>query len=129
MDKKTALISDLKDATARLAEALAEPSTDLIRDASIQRFEFTMDLAWKVMKAVLEDKYGLTCINPMDCIRTAFKQGIIEDDSFWLEMVRMRNQTSHMYLERLAVQVFNKLPEALKRFQSLLDQLTQQSSV
>ncbi len=38
---------DVRDSAARLAEAVAQPESELIRDATIQRFEFTFQtLTW-----------------------------------------------------------------------------------
>ena len=42
--------ADFSRALARLGEALSAPKSDLVRDAAIQRFEFTFELAWKTMK-------------------------------------------------------------------------------
>jgi len=40
-------LGSFNKALGRLAEALDAPASDLVRDASIQRFEFTFELAWK----------------------------------------------------------------------------------
>ncbi len=37
----------------QLEKALNEPETEYTRDASIQRFEFTYELAWKALKSYL----------------------------------------------------------------------------
>ena len=49
-DRRERLLADLESALERLSEALAAPKTDLNRDASIQRFEFTFELFWKSLK-------------------------------------------------------------------------------
>ncbi len=57
-------LSSLAKAQARLAEALqalaAEPDNTLYRDATIQRFEFTYELAHKLLRRYLE----MTAANP-----------------------------------------------------------------
>jgi hypothetical protein len=35
--------AEVKDAATRLAEAVAQPESELVRDATIQRFEFTFE--------------------------------------------------------------------------------------
>ena len=36
--------ADVRDSAARLAEAVAQPESELVRDATIQRFEFTFEV-------------------------------------------------------------------------------------
>jgi nucleotidyltransferase substrate binding protein (TIGR01987 family) len=48
-------LDELKRAISRLKEALALPKTDVIRDSVIQRFEFTVELSWKVLQRHLRD--------------------------------------------------------------------------
>ena len=43
-------VETLAKALTRLCEALENPETDLTRDASIQRFEFCFELAWKAIQ-------------------------------------------------------------------------------
>ena len=48
---------DFKSALARLDEGLSiETSDSIIFDGVIQRFEFTFELSWKVLKDYLEYK-------------------------------------------------------------------------
>ncbi len=49
------VVGQFSQAASRLAEALARPKDAFMRDSSIQRFEFTFDLAWKALKVHLED--------------------------------------------------------------------------
>ena len=55
------------------------------------------------------------------CFRAAFKNGVIEDDPFWLDLIALRNYTVHTYNERLADYVYTRLPEAARRFRAVLD--------
>lgn len=53
--KKAELAFRLKtteQALATLESALAEPFTIIVRDAIIQRFECTFELAWKLLRKV-----------------------------------------------------------------------------
>lgn len=45
------LLDDLRRAIARLDDALAQPENEYLRDAAIQRFEFSFELAWKAAQA------------------------------------------------------------------------------
>lgn len=90
---------------AQLKKATLEPETEFIRDAVIQRFEFTYELAWKMLKLALEGK-DIDVRNAKDTIAAAIEQGLLEDGNTWTEMHRMRNLTSHTYDPALARDVY-----------------------
>ena len=50
-------------ALERLETALARPEDDITRDACIQRFEFTFELAWKAIQRQARAE-GLECVSP-----------------------------------------------------------------
>jgi nucleotidyltransferase substrate binding protein, HI0074 family len=85
----------------RLRYAVTEvvnPS-DLEKEGTIQRFEFTHELAWKVMKDYLEYE-GITGITgSRSATREAFNKGLITDGQTWMDMIESRNKTVHTYLE------------------------------
>jgi nucleotidyltransferase substrate binding protein (TIGR01987 family) len=120
MSKLEAIIKQFKQALNRLDEVLKEPKNSIVRDFAIQRFEFSLDLAWKSAKAYLEDKKGITCSSPKDCFREAYRQGLIEYDDVWIKYVDMRNETVHTYKEEIADKIYAELPKALKDFMGLL---------
>ncbi len=120
MTKQDAQQAQLKRALSRLNEVLAAPESDIVRDSAIQRFEFSMDMAWKLLKTCLEERYGVVCQSPKECFREAYRQKMLSYDEFWLELVDMRNQTSHTYKEDLAKSVFARLPRAAEYLQDLL---------
>lgn len=97
----------------RLQEAVAQPETDLVRDAVIQRFEFTFELVWKSLKLYLE-RQGLDCGGPRSTLKKAFAEGLIdtpEEADVWLRMLEDRNLTSHAYDEALATQIYRHVVE------------------
>lgn len=123
MTKDTALIIDFKKALSRLQEALLLPVNDINRDASIQRFEFCFDLAWKCAKEVLEKRHGTICVSPKTCLREAYKNGLIEYDTDWIRLTDDRNLTAHTYNEKVAKEIYAKLPKALELFNSFLNKV------
>ncbi|MEK7496354.1 MAG: HI0074 family nucleotidyltransferase substrate-binding subunit [Patescibacteria group bacterium] len=110
-------------ALARLQEVLQLPFSEVVRDSAIQRFEFTVDLAWKTMKAYLVEVKGITCTSPKDCVRLAHLHGLIEYDDSWLELIDLRNETAHTYHEELAARIYSELPRTVEIFQKLLIKL------
>lgn len=119
MSKYQALLKQFKKALKRLKDALDQEPNEFIRDSAIQRFEFTFDLSWKLIKTYLEEEKGLLCRSPKACFREAYKQELLEHDEFWLEMTDIRNQTAHTYNEKLAKEIFDKLPEIVGYFDKL----------
>jgi len=103
-------VIEFQSALKRLHEALIAPETDLVRDAVIQRFEFTYELAWKVMKLWLESK-NIDVRNPKDSLREALTQGLIDDGNGWSDLHEQRNLTVHTYNEEMAINVYTKLIE------------------
>jgi nucleotidyltransferase substrate binding protein (TIGR01987 family) len=116
-------LNQFKSAVAKLEEALKQPYNDFIRDSAIQRFEFSIDLAWKTVKSYLQEYKGLICNSPVDCLKEAYTQDILEYDEYWIELVKLRNLTSHTYNQELADEIFKELPKAMKNFSDLLEQL------
>ena len=55
----------------RLAQALALPKDDIVRDSAIQRFEISFELCWKFLKAYLEEEHNASCTSPRTCFRAA----------------------------------------------------------
>ncbi len=116
--KSEKVAQQFTDALLRLKQVLQKPKDEFIRDSAIQRFEFTYELAWKAIKANLEEK-GVSVYSPRDAIRAAFQNGLIADDPLWLQMVETRNQSSHAYGEPLPEQVYAKLSGYLPLFDAL----------
>lgn len=124
MTKFDALKNQFQAALERLEEILAEKKSAIVRDAALKRFEFTFDLAWKVMRAYLQEAKGVDCSSPKDCIRAAYRQGLIEYDELWIKMTDWRNEIVHTYGEDYADKLYEKLPEvlsALRKFFSFLE--------
>ena len=103
------LDADLGRALDRLAEALARPIDDpLAVDASIQRFEFTFELFWKLLRRRLA-RQGIDVASPRAALRQAYRLGWLDDEARWLGMLDDRNLTSHTYREALAREIYGRL--------------------
>ena len=103
---------DFKNALERLKEALKEDSSEnsIIVDGTIQRFEFTFELSWKLLKFILNYN-GVDVDSPRPVIKEAFKTNIIQDGQGWIDMLEDRNKTLHIYDEKQAMNIYNKIKE------------------
>lgn len=102
---------DVGESAARLAEAAALPENEIIRDATIQRFEFTFEVVWKTLKLYLE-RQGHECGGPRPTLKKAFAENLIstpEEADVWLQMIEDRNLTSHAYDEALANRIYGHI--------------------
>ena len=77
-------------------------------DATIQRFEFTIELFWKLLKKLLFSK-GVSTQYPRDVLQQAYAGNLIDDEQVWLKMMNDRNQTTHTYDEDLANQIYERI--------------------
>lgn len=120
----------------RLAEAVAalqaQPDNALIRDAAIQRFEFTYELAHKMLRRYLEmtaaDPQAVEQSSFQDLIRTGSEQGLLRSDwERWREWRQARAITSHTYDEKKARQVAAVVPDFLAEARHLHGRLSERS--
>ena len=95
-----------------LAVAKGKDMNDLfILSGTVQMFNLSFDLAWKVMKDIITEYHGALEYptgSPRETLRMANSVGLIEDD-MWLEMLKARNNLAHDYDGELAVRYFEKI--------------------
>lgn len=93
---------------------------DGLRDAVIQRFEFTVELSWKLMKRYLNENLMGEYYSPRTIIKESYKQRLIEDGEIWLDILEDRNLTSHTYDENIANRIkdniINKYVDMFEKF-------------
>jgi nucleotidyltransferase substrate binding protein (TIGR01987 family) len=94
-----------------LKEIYAEPYSIIVRDATIQRFEYTFEAFWKFLTEYLREVEGIRCNSPKSCFREALSAGLISEKQAMtcLEMTDDRNLTAHTYIEKVAEQIFRKI--------------------
>src|SRR3989344_4224073 len=101
MTKKETLREDLQKAVDRLNEAVKLPETMINKDATIQRFEFTFELSWKLMQDMVNEQIPNT-YGPKNVIREAARLKIIDDPEIWFDFLKKRNLATHTYNENIA---------------------------
>ncbi len=112
-EKTKLLLNDFSNAVIRLNEALYDNKTKsaLEIDGTIQRFEFTFELAWKLMKAILSYK-GIASDSPRSAIKEAFRTNLLSDGDAWIDMLEDRNKTSHLYDQASSKLIYEKIKKA-----------------
>lgn len=83
--------------------------SDIEKEGFIQRFEFTHELAWNVMKDFLKEKGFQGIIGSKDATKLAFQNELIENGQVWMDMIDSRNQTVHTYNDEILDTQFNKI--------------------
>lgn len=90
-----------------------------LRDSCIQRFEFCVELSWKVSLKVLR----VADRAPGPAVREMASNGLIDDVQIWFDFLEARNKTSHTYDEDVAVSVFAVVEMAMPHFENLISRL------
>jgi nucleotidyltransferase substrate binding protein (TIGR01987 family) len=108
----TKALASLDKALVRAKAAVADEE---LRDACIQRFEFSFELCWKMIKRTLvhggESAADIDSLSKRGLFRTAFERGWIASPDAWFEYLTQRNQTSHTYDAAVAAAVAAVIPQ------------------
>lgn len=100
-------------ALSRLAEIVNASKlralNDFERDGLVQRFEFTHELSWKLMKAYAEYQGYDGIGGSRDATRKAFEMNLIPDGQIWMDMIKSRNDISHNYDDEIATVVVDNI--------------------
>ena len=120
MTKSQLQYEDLNKALKRLKEiAVLPPEETANQDATIQRFEFTFELAWKLMQSI-EIENNINVYGVKTILREAAKLGLIDDPVKWFDFLKDRNLTVHTYKEELAQKIYKKAKEFIEYVEKLL---------
>ncbi len=115
---------------AGLRESLAMPESELLRDGVIQRFEYTYELSWKMLKryleAILPNPEEVDGMTFQTLIRTGSEQGLLLSGwDTWVLYRKARGTTSHTYDQEKAREVYRIVPDFLREARYLLDRLNE----
>ena len=101
----------LKKASVAYENVDDEDIKELIGDAYIQRFKYTLEIAWKTMKRYLKQMHGkedkdLTINN---IFRMMESYGFVRSWETWRKYYEYRNNTSHEYDQEKALELISKI--------------------
>ncbi|MEA3369472.1 MAG: HI0074 family nucleotidyltransferase substrate-binding subunit [Candidatus Ratteibacteria bacterium] len=121
MERLKLKYKDAQKALDTLKKIFDEPFSIIIRDAAIQRFEYSFEAFWKFIKEYLKEKEGVIGNSPKTCFREIFSLGYsTEDETVELqEMTDRRNDTSHTYKEEVAQKIY----KGIKGYFELMDKI------
>lgn len=115
---------NFEKALARLEAVMLLDESEVVRDSIIQRFEFTFEMAWKLLFRYLAMKGETMAAKAWDVLPVAFESKLIEDADVWTRLREYRNDTSHEYDQGKAVEVVAFVRHAgLAAFQQLRGQM------
>ena len=126
-DKYNRNLKSFEKALIQLGDALEESESPIVRDACLQRFEFSYELLWKTLKVFLEEIHGVRAVSPRQVFKEAFALSIIDEELTFVEMIESRNTLSHTYNEEQAAKIYEKCADYLKAMKNVLAQLNKQS--
>lgn len=116
--------ANFQKAMLQLDAAVAKGEySDLERQGLIQCFEYTIELAWKTLKDLLNANGYEEVKSPQEVVKQAFHDGLLPDGNAWIEMLDSRNETSHTYNEETALKISNNIRN---KYYPLLDDLDKQ---
>ena len=116
-------LSSLEELVSKYSE---NQSDVILRDALIQRFEYSTEAFWKYLKAYLQTEHNLSANSPREVIRTGLtaKLYIEETSQELLQMLDDRNLTSHTYVEELAESIAHLIPDYSKNMSEVMTRLS-----
>lgn len=83
--------------------------SEMLKEGLIQRFEYTHELAWNVMKDYIKYQGNNNIAGSRDATREALQIKLIGNGGVWMDMIQSRNDTLHTYNNETAEKVFTKI--------------------
>ncbi|MHC1767852.1 MAG: HI0074 family nucleotidyltransferase substrate-binding subunit [Verrucomicrobiia bacterium] len=111
-------LEDFQKALNNLADALRQAKSPYIRDSAILRFQLLFEIAWKTAQTFAADE-GFVANSPKSAFQSAFKLGLIANETIWADILEARNLAVHVYRENLAESLYASLPAFTTAFEEL----------
>jgi nucleotidyltransferase substrate binding protein (TIGR01987 family) len=105
------ILTPFEKALQSLQEVLRLEKTPIVRDAAIQRFEYTYELSWKFLRRwlELEGHPDIAKLPLKEVFRIGAERGLIRDPEAWFRYQQARNMTVHTYDQARAEDVYKVL--------------------
>lgn len=79
------------------------------KDSLIKRFEFTYEMAWKLMMSYEKENGIVQILGSKDVVRHALALSLINNGEAWLDMIDARNRTAHVYDDEMAADIVDEI--------------------
>lgn len=102
-----------------------EPYDNVVLTGLVGLYEITFEQSWKMMKEILEIHgfaEGATG-SPKMILRTAYKAGMIKDEELWLSALQERNNVTHSYNRKIAMEI---ITQAKQKFYKMFSELKEE---
>ncbi|HCY74602.1 MAG TPA: nucleotidyltransferase [Ignavibacteriales bacterium] len=125
-------LSDFSKSLASLDEALNldlskfnEIELDLVKNGQIQKFEYSIELYWKIIKTFLIEQHGIETVSPKSAIKEFFGVNLIDEEEYELliQMIDDRNRLSHIYNELFFNEIYSRLVKYLSLMQKVIKKI------
>ena len=127
--------TQLKRALSRLHEMLRKYESsnayeplivDALREALAQRFEYSLEVAWKTCKRHLSEQGFIEAStgSPKSIMRLAFSNGLIADATPWIRYIDARQNTAHDYSEEKLDAVIEIIDDFFKDAVALYEKMS-----
>ena len=125
MPYKKEKLTQFAEALLTFEELIGVKKSRVIQDATIQRFEYTAELFWKVLKITLFETEGIDSATPKSVIRDAVKSDILtaSQGKLALQMINDRNMTSHLYSRVFTDALYKKMPRYAQLLRKIYERL------
>ncbi len=109
-------------AVQTLREVFNEPKSQIVRDAAIQRFEYSFETVWRAAQLYLRKEHELHFNSPKSVMRGSGQVELLDAGQveLALNMAIDRNLTVHTYNEALAEEIWSRLPAYTKLLEDWL---------
>ena len=113
MERLKERLAVARQALGTLQEISKLTKTAIVRDAAIQRFEYTFEAVWKAAQMHLRAAESLEAGSPKSAIRASFRVELLTEEQARkaMAMADDRNLTVHTYNESLADAIYSRIAE------------------
>lgn len=111
-----------------LEDILDKRLIDGIENGMIQKFEYSIELCWKLIKRFLKQEDGIDAKTPKQSVKEFYLAGYIDEDNYLklIDMIDDRNSLSHIYDEdefKKIIKNFSKYVKVFEKIEQVINSL------